>query len=122
MEQIKQKLVGWIHLLRSVEHENTQGECERAESTNSGDVVARVNPLLYTPNQRWLQQGLKLVGLFLPYKLTCKRTKQFIASQTRKIKQMGDSLLFTKTTVALDTRENAPWIWRTLLNGNNRPQ
>lgn len=29
---------------------------------------------------------------------------------------MGDSLLLTKPTVALNTREDAPWIWRTLLN------
>lgn len=50
------------------------------------------------------------------YNLTCKRTKQFFASQTRKVKQMGDGLLFTKPTVAFNTREDAPWIWRTLLN------
>lgn len=29
---------------------------------------------------------------------------------------MGDSLLFTKPTVALNTREDAPWTRRTLLN------
>lgn len=32
---------------------------------------------------------LNVSAFCLLYKLTCKRTKQFIASQTRKIKQMG---------------------------------
>lgn len=37
--------------------ENTQGDHERAARANTGDVVAHVNPLLYTPSQRSLHQG-----------------------------------------------------------------
>lgn len=45
---------------------------KRAASSNSGDVVVRVNPLLYAPKQRSLHRGLERGGLCLLHKVTVR--------------------------------------------------